>query len=133
MLVILLMLKNLSISFSSNIIYHIKRNLDTGGYFFFWKSSKCQNLMHACIQSCLTLCDLMDCSPPGSSVHGIFPGKNIGAGCQFLLQGIFSTQRSNPRLLYLLLWPAGSLPLSHLGSSRFGTQILIALFRLDIV
>ena len=22
-------------------------------------------------QSCLTLCDRMDCSPPGSSVHGI--------------------------------------------------------------
>ena len=22
-------------------------------------------------QSCPTLCDLMDCSPPGSSVHGI--------------------------------------------------------------
>ena len=22
-------------------------------------------------QSCLTLCDLMDCHPPGSSVHGI--------------------------------------------------------------
>ena len=22
-------------------------------------------------QSCLTLCDLMDCSPPGSSVYGI--------------------------------------------------------------
>ena len=22
-------------------------------------------------QSCLTLCDLMDCIPPGSSVHGI--------------------------------------------------------------
>ena len=22
-------------------------------------------------QSCLTLCDLMDCSPPGSSVHGV--------------------------------------------------------------
>ena len=28
--------------------------------------------MHAClvVQSCLTLCDPMDCSPPGSSVHG---------------------------------------------------------------
>ena len=26
--------------------------------------------MHA--QSCLTVCDPMDCSPPGSSVHGIF-------------------------------------------------------------
>ena len=24
-----------------------------------------------CFQSCLTLCDPMDCSPPGSSVHGI--------------------------------------------------------------
>ena len=23
-------------------------------------------------QSCLTLCDPVDCSPPGSSVHGIF-------------------------------------------------------------
>ena len=23
-------------------------------------------------QSCLTLCDPMDCSPPGSSIHGIF-------------------------------------------------------------
>ena len=23
------------------------------------------------LQSCLTLCDPMDCSPPGSSVHGI--------------------------------------------------------------
>ena len=26
-------------------------------------------------QSCLTLCNLMDCSPPGSSVHGDSPGK----------------------------------------------------------
>ena len=26
-------------------------------------------------QSCLTLCDPMDRSPPGSSVHGIFPAK----------------------------------------------------------
>ena len=26
-------------------------------------------------QSCLTLCDPMDCSPPGSSVHGDSPGK----------------------------------------------------------
>ena len=62
-------------------------------------------------QSYPTLCDPMDCSPPGSSVHGIFqtrvlewsaiallhgcpsdphprdsPGKNTGAGCHFLLQ-----------------------------------------------
>ena len=29
----------------------------------------------ACAQSCLTLCDLMDWSPPGSSVHGIFQAR----------------------------------------------------------
>ena len=27
-------------------------------------------------QSCLTLCNSMDCSPPGFSAHVIFPGKN---------------------------------------------------------
>ena len=32
-------------------------------------------------QSCLTLCDPIHCSPPGSSVHGDTPGKNIGVGC----------------------------------------------------
>ena len=40
------------------------------------------------------LCDPMDCSPD-FSVHGIFPGKNTGVGCHFLLQGIFPTRRSN--------------------------------------
>ena len=40
---------------------------------------------------CLTLRNPMDCSPPGSSVHGDSPGKNIGAGCHFLLQGILPT------------------------------------------
>ena len=43
-------------------------------------------------QSCLTLCDPMDCSPSCSSVHGDFPSKNTGVGCHFLLQGIFMTQ-----------------------------------------
>ena len=30
------------------------------------------------IQLCLTLCDPMDCSPPGSSVHRDSPDKNTG-------------------------------------------------------
>ena len=45
-----------------------------------------------------------------------FPGKNIGVGCHFLLQGIFPTQGSNLRLLCLLHWQADSLPLHHLES-----------------
>ena len=36
-------------------------------------------------QSCPTLCDSMDCSPPGSSVYGIL-GKSTGVGCHFFLQ-----------------------------------------------
>ena len=57
-------------------------------------------------QSCPTLFDPMD--PPVSSVHGDSPGKNTGVGCHALLQGIFSTQGSNPglphcrRILYCL-------------------------------
>ena len=38
--------------------------------------------------SCPTLCDPMDCSLPGSSVHGNSPGKNIGVSCCVLLQHI---------------------------------------------
>ena len=49
-------------------------------------------------QLCLTLCNPMDCSPSGSSVHGDSLGKNTGVGCHVLLWGIFPTQGSNPGL-----------------------------------
>ena len=42
--------------------------------------------------------DPMDCSTPGPSVHGDYPGKNTGVGCHALLQGIFSTKGPNPGL-----------------------------------
>ena len=32
----------------------------------------CKVTMCVCAQTCLSLCDPMDCSPQGSSVHGIF-------------------------------------------------------------
>jgi len=38
------------------------------------------------LQSCLTLCDPIDGSPPGSPVPGILQAKNTGVGCHFLLQ-----------------------------------------------
>ena len=55
-----------------------------------------------------TLGDPMDCSLPGSSVHGILQARNTGVGCHSLHQGIFPTQGSNPglphcrRILYCL-------------------------------
>ena len=50
------------------------------------------------LQLCPTLCNPMDCSPPGSSVCGI-PDKDAGVGCHFLLQGVFPTQGSTSHLL----------------------------------
>ena len=66
-------------------------------------------------QLCPTLCDLMDCSPPGSSCLWDFPGKNTGVGCHALLQGIFPTQGSNPGLQHC---GQTLYHLSHQGSPR---------------
>ena len=71
----------------------------------------------ACLvaQSCPTLCDPMDCTPPGSSIHGDSPGKNTGVDCHALLQGIFPTKGLKPDLPYCrwILYH-----LSHQGSPR---------------
>ena len=50
-------------------------------------------------QLCPTFCSPMDCSLPGSSIHGDSPGKNTGVCCYALFQGIFPTQEWNPGLL----------------------------------
>ena len=54
------------------------------------------------LQLCSTLCDPMDYSLPGSSVHGDSLGKNPEVGCHALLQRIFPTQGLNPHLLCFL-------------------------------
>ena len=43
-------------------------------------------------QLCLTLCDPMDCSPPGSSVHGILQARRLGR-----VAISFSRRSSQPR------------------------------------
>ena len=58
----------------------------------------CCSVLCLVAQSCLTLCDPMDCSPPGSSVHGDSSSKDTGVGCHSHLQAIFPIQRSNPGL-----------------------------------
>ena len=57
-----------------------------------------------------TLCDPMDCSPPGSSVHGI-----LQAGILEWAAISSSGGSSPPYSLCLLHWQAGSLPLAPLG------------------
>ena len=93
---------------------------------------------HACghaksLQSCPTLCNPMDCSPPGSSLHGyLSPDKNTGVGCQSLLQVIFLTQGSNLGLLHCRqipysLYHQGTLKIPRFSissSSLFGSETL---------
>ena len=81
-------------------------------------------MLHAkSLQSYLTLSDPMDCSPPGSSVHGILQAT--------LLEwvAIFSSRvSSQPRdrtcvSLCFLPWRVGSLPLASPGKSfRYSVQ-----------
>ena len=66
-----------------------------------------------CAQLCLTLCDPMDCSPSGSSVHGIFQARILEWVANYSSRGwMFLTQGLNPRLLCLLHWQVDSLPLA---------------------
>ena len=71
--------------------------------------------MHAkSLQSCPTLCDPMDHSPPGSFVHG-FSRQEYYSGLPFPPPGALLTRGSNSWLLQLLYQQADSLPLSHVG------------------
>ena len=54
------------------------------------------------LQLCPTSCHSVNCSPPGSSVHGVLQARILELDCHALLQGIFLTQGLNPHLLCLL-------------------------------
>ena len=60
------------------------------------------------LQSCRTLCNPMDCSPPDSCPWDS-PCKNIGAGCHNLFQGIFLNQGLNLYHLCFLHFHVGFL------------------------
>ena len=63
--------------------------------------------------SCPTLSDPMDCSLPGSSVHGIFQARVLtGVGCHCLLRevGLLVSNGWRPGTLLNILQHAGRLP-----------------------
>ena len=86
-----------------------KKNIKTLGY-------RNEELLELTVQSCVlccavlsptvcpTLCDPMNCSSPGSSVHQDSTGKKTRVGCRALLQGIFPTKGSYPVLLHCRLF-----------------------------
>ena len=79
-------LSGISADFSGFVSFH--------DYFWYFYHRKWSEVA----QSCLTLGDPMDYSPPGSSV-GIwdFPGKSTGVGCHFLFQGDLPDPGIEPR------------------------------------
>ena len=118
--------------------------------FFYWSITALQPYVSFCCtmkyisyllclaaQSCPTLGDPMNCSPPGSSILGDSLGNNTGVGCHALLQGIFPTQGLNPGLPhcrwilylraareYVCVYPIPlGLPSSHRSGSSHSTKL----------
>ena len=79
-------LKRLS---SSILILMITVHIFTYIYIYIHIYIRSAVLSHSVMSS---FCNPMDCSPPCSSVHGNFPGRNTRMGCYALLQAIFPTQ-----------------------------------------
>ena len=76
------------------------------------------------LQLCSTLCDPMDCSPPGSSAHGILQVRIMD-----WVAMPFSRESSQPRdrthISCLLHWQVGSLPLAPPGKPKYSILYII--------
>ena len=115
-------LSSLPLSFLSTFIFpkiriHMMLERKILVYFNLIKSYILIKCKGCCAQLCLTLCDPMDCSPPGSSVHGSFPARILEWVANSSSRG-FSLLGGQNCLLHLLQWQADSLPLSHLGNPK---------------
>ena len=98
--------------------YCSDKSYETFKYYWSWVGSvhiMCVQV-HSVAQSCLTLWDPTECSPPGSSVQGIFPARILEWVAISSSRGSSQLRDLNPGLLWLLHLQVESLPLCHLGS-----------------
>ena len=86
----------------------------------------CQRQCAMCSQPCLTLCDPVDCSPPGSSVHEILPARILEWGALS-----FSRESSRPRdwtcVSYISCIGREIYYQYHIGSPRYWPIIFLIL------
>ena len=75
--------------------------------------------------SCPTLCDPMDCSPPGTFVHGDSPGKNTWSGLPCLPPGDLPNPGIKPRSPALQGDSLPSEPPGKTKNSRVGSLSLL--------
>ena len=78
-----------------------------------WHSAAAAKLL----QSCLTLCNPIDCSPPGFTRPWDSPGKNTGVGCHCFLQRMIVKSLSRVRL-FVTPWTAAHQAPPPMGFSR---------------
>ena len=71
------------------------------------------------LQFCPTLCNPMDCSPPGSSVHEILQARILEWVAIPFCRGSSQPRDQTLVFLGLLLWQASSLPLAPPGKSIY--------------
>ena len=78
-------------------------------------TEKVQKHLFVCVHVCSILCDPMNCSPPGSSVHGILCARILEWVAISFSRGIFPTQGLTLSLLSVLYGQVDSLPLAPPG------------------
>ena len=99
------------------------------------QAPSCFSVVVLVAQLCVTLCDPVDRSPPGSSVHGILQARILEYA---LLQGIFPTQGSNlgplhcRQILYCLSHQ-GSPPTALVQLKKNPLSLLLLLLRLVVL
>ena len=94
----------LSIAHHASVSIHIPHPSVSATYV----ASTYLHLLPKSLQSCPTLCDPVDCSPPGSSVRGTLQARVLEWVCHALLQGVFQPrdQTRSPVLLHCKFFTA---------------------------
>ena len=95
-------------TFLITVSLHIRIKIGSLFFFFFFGNQAIGTYSLNCfhdksLQLCLTLCNSINCSLPGSSVHGI-SRQQYCSGLPFPSPGFSLTQGVNPHVLYLLPW-----------------------------
>ena len=85
------------------LLFSIPTPLAFTSMLYFLECGKTVFVLSYWAQSCLTICEPMDCSPKGSSVHGIFQVRVLKQLVISFSRGS-SNQRTEPCLLGLLHW-----------------------------
>ena len=103
---------------------------------FPYSLTSCQSILYTTMtpitQSCLTLCDSMDYSLPGSPVHRILQARILEWVAIILLQVTFPTQKLKPHLLCLphcrqilyhwVTWETSNLPKGKFAHATKGSR-----------